>query len=187
MGILAMSRRYLKGLLLFFAVMLLSPAAAKAAGEGHRNHELKPFVVQKPEKPSAAPEFRLKDLEGRERSLSEFRGKAVLIHFWASWCEPCRQEFPALSRLSREYKGRGLVVLAIAGDSKERVKAFLNENPADFPVLIDQYGSAMRSYKVGVIPVSVLVGKDGRTAGVLAGPREYDSPAAFEFFDGLLR
>src|SRR3972149_3226537 len=183
MGVLkTMKKKCFKSFLLFLVASLLFPAAVMAAGEGHALHELKPFLVQQPKKPSAAPEFRLKDLEGRERSLSEFKGKLVLIHFWASWCEPCRLEFPALSRLSREYRDSGLVVLAIAGDSKERVKAFLKESPADFLVLLDQYGSAMRSYKVKVIPASVLIGRDGRTAGVLAGPREYDSPAAFEFF-----
>ncbi len=180
-----MNAKYLF-IFLSISLSLLSPAAATAAGEGHALHELKPFVVQPPKKPMPAPEFRLKDLDGRERSLSEFKGKALLIHFWASWCEPCRQEFPALSRLAREYRDRGLVVLGIAGDSNERVQAFLKESPAGFPVFIDQYGSAMRDYHVKVIPVSVLIGRDGRIAGILAGPREYDSPAALKFFENFL-
>lgn len=128
MGVLkTMKKKCFKSFLLFLVASLLFPAAVMAAGEGHALHELKPFIVQQPRKQAAAPEFRLKDLEGRERSLSEFKGKTVLIHFWASWCEPCRQEFPALSRLSREYRDRGLVVLGVAGDSKERVKAFQRE------------------------------------------------------------
>ncbi|MCL4873467.1 TlpA family protein disulfide reductase [bacterium] len=134
-----------------------------------------------------APDIRLKDLDGIERSLSDFRGKTVLLHFWASWCEPCRQEFPALSKLASDFRDKGLVVIGVAVDSRRRVMEFLEKSPAGFPVLIDQYGEAKKSYRVGVIPMSVIIGKSGRVEGVLAGPRDYGSPAAAEFFENSLK
>jgi peroxiredoxin len=161
--------------------------AAPCGHADERHHKLLPFIVQHPEESGPAPGFRLKDLDGIERSLLDFKGKTVLLHFWASWCEPCRKEFPALSMLASHFRDRGLVVLGVAVDSRQRVMGFLEGTPAGFPVLIDQYGEAKRSYRVGVIPMSVIIGKGGRVEGVLAGPREYGSTAAMEFFENSLK
>jgi len=158
------------------------------AGQARAGDEraLQPFSVQAAKERVRAPDFALKDLSGKVRSLAEFRGRVVLIHFWASWCIPCKQEFPALSSLASEFGPRGLVVLGVAGDSRERVEAFLEENRAGFLILIDQYGSAMRDYRVGVIPVSVIVGKDGIIKGTLAGPHDYGSEDARGYFEKTL-
>jgi len=162
---------------------LLLAAAPLAAGQGHA---LQPFSVQPAGQKAAAPEFSLKDLEGRERSLHEFRGSVLLVHFWASWCDPCKKEFPALSALATEFAPKGLVVLGVAEDSRSRVEKFLEENKADFPVLFDQYGSVMRDYRVSLIPVTVIIGRDGSIVGSLVGPREYGSEAAREYFEKIL-
>lgn len=169
-------------------ILLLVVSAPWAhADERHQKHILLPFIVQPSNESNTSPDFRLKDLDGIERSLSEFKGKTVLLHFWASWCEPCREEFPALSKLAADFRDKGLVVIGVAVDSRKRVMEFLEKSPAGFPVLIDQYGEAKKSYRVGVIPMSVIIGKSGRVEGVLAGPRDYGSPAAMEFFDTSLK
>ncbi|MBZ0221347.1 MAG: TlpA family protein disulfide reductase [Candidatus Methylomirabilis sp.] len=172
--------------ILALVFMIVAPNRADA-DERHRNHILLPFIVQPSSESGPAPDFRLRDLDDIERSLSEFKGKTVLLHFWASWCEPCREEFPALSKLASDFRDRGLVVLGVAIDSKKRVMEFLEKSPAGFPMLIDQYGEAKKSYRVGVIPMSVIIGKSGKIEGVLAGPRDYGSPAAAEFLEKNLR
>ncbi|CAG1002069.1 glutathione peroxidase [Methylophilaceae bacterium] len=166
-------------------ILLLLAAAPAAAGQEH--HSLQPFSVQPLKERGRAADFSLKDMEGRKRTLGEFRGKVLLVHFWASWCEPCKKEFPALSALASEFGPKGLVVLGVAEDSRERVEAFMKENRAGFPILFDQYGSVMRDYRVSLIPVSVIVGKDGFIEGTLLGPREYGSPEAHEYFEKILK
>lgn len=165
--------------------LLLLAAAHAAAGQGH--HQLQPFSVQPAIEAGQAADFALRDTDGRERRLAEFKGKVLLVHFWASWCEPCRTEFPALSRLAADLGSRGFAVIAIATDSRERVDSFLKENRASFPVLIDQYGSVMRKYKVSLIPVSVIVGIDGQVVGTLLGPRDYGSAEARGYFEKILK
>lgn len=170
----------------FSLILALFLAAAPAAArEGHQM--LAPFSVQPAKGGEKAPEFVLPDMDGRKRSLAEFRGRVLVVHFWASWCVPCRQEFPALSSIAAELGPRGLSVVGVAADSRERVEAFLRGSPAAFPVLIDQYGSVMRKYGVGLIPVSVIVGRDGRLIGTALGPKDYSGPEAREFFERLLK
>lgn len=165
---------------------MFSLACASAQAREGQWHAPQPFSVQVAKERVRAPDFAIRDLSGKVRSLEEFRGKVVLIHFWASWCDPCKQEFPALSSLASEFGPAGLVVLGVAEDSRERVEAFLEENRAGFPILIDQYGSVMRDYRAGVIPVSVIVGKDGRIIGTLVGPHDYASDQAREYFKKML-
>ena len=170
---------------LFISLLLFLPAAAPlAAGQ---EHALQPFSVQAVKEKGRAAGFSLRDMEGRKRTLEEFRGKVLLVHFWASWCDPCKKEFPALSQLASDFGPKGLVVLGIAEDSRERVEAFLKENRAGFPILLDQYGSVMRDYRVSLIPVTVIVGKDGLVEGTLLGPRDYGSAEAREYFEKILQ
>lgn len=162
--------------------LCLSMAEARGAASGG-------FVPL--ESPRRAPDFSLEDLNGRTRSLKDFRGRTVLLHFWASWCEPCREEFPALKGLWRSIAGEeksksnDLVILAVAEDSAERVAPFVSERGVEFPVLLDQYGGVMRDYGVSVIPVSVVIDGDGMIRAVLVGPRDYSSDEAREFFKGI--
>jgi cytochrome c biogenesis protein CcmG/thiol:disulfide interchange protein DsbE len=114
------------------------------------------------ERARQAPEVRLRDSEGRTVSLSDFRGKVVLVDFWASWCAPCRQSFPALAELGRLYGSRGLEVVAVNVDEQRRdADAFLAGQPAGLKVVFDQQGSAPRAFDVQAMPSSFLIGRDG--------------------------
>lgn len=145
------------------------------------------FNVKSPLKKTQAAVFELKDLSGKMRSVGEFKGKVILLHFWASWCEPCKLEFPAFQRLSERFKDRGFAVIAVSEDSLERTMGFIKEHQADFPVLIDQYGGVMRNYKMTLIPASVVIGKDGTVQGTLVGPQDYNSMEAVEYFEKLMK
>ena len=110
-----------------------------------------------------APEFTLKDLQGREVKLSQFRGKPVLLNFWASWCGPCREELPLIEATQQKHQGEDLVVLGVnAGDAPEIAQAFVSENHLTFPIVLDSTSDVARAYQVRGIPTSVFINSDGQ-------------------------
>src|SRR3990172_2077633 len=84
-----------------------------------------------------APDFTLLNLDGRKISLQDYRGKVIFLHFWATWCKPCIEEFPTIERIHKEYKNKGLAILAISIDKggREPVKSFVDKIGVSFPIL----------------------------------------------------
>jgi peroxiredoxin len=118
---------------------------------------------------SLAPDFTLPGLDGHRVSLSEWRGRPVLINFWATWCGPCELEMPTIQAAYEEHQADGLVVLAVAVDDTEgNVKRFFQKRDLTIRPLMDD-GSASRAYQVFGLPTSFLVQEDGRIAAVHAG------------------
>ena len=110
-----------------------------------------------------APTLRLLDLDGKEHALEAYRGKVVLINFWATWCEPCKDEMPSIERLRRSLEGRPFAVLAVnLAEPDSRVQRFLREVPLGFPVLMDRDTAAAKAWKARVLPATYIVGPDGR-------------------------
>jgi len=110
-----------------------------------------------------APALRLLDLDGKEHALEAYRGKVVLINFWATWCEPCKDEMPSIERLRRSLEGRPFAVLAVnLAEPDSRVQRFLREVPLGFPVLMDRDTAAAKAWKARVLPATYIVGPDGR-------------------------
>ncbi len=111
----------------------------------------------------AAPDFTLKSLNGGDISLSSYKGKVVLLNFWATWCTPCRDEMPPMNKLYLKYKNNGLVVLAVStDDSTMVVEKFLIKNHVDFPVLLDTGKTVAKTkYRINAQPTTFLIGKDG--------------------------
>jgi peroxiredoxin len=110
-----------------------------------------------------APDFALPDLAGTVRRLSDYRGRLVLVSFWAVWCVPCRRELAALAELRARVADAGIEVLAVnLGDSADRVAAFLQDYPApNLPVLLDRQRSAAAPWHVRGLPVAYLVDRAG--------------------------
>lgn len=110
-----------------------------------------------------APEFSLANRAGGQLSLSGLRGQVVMINFWASWCGPCRQEFPALDEMYRKYKPMGFTMVGINVES-ERADAerFLGVRPVSFPILFDPDNAVSGRYGVSAMPTTVLVDRQGR-------------------------
>jgi peroxiredoxin len=110
-----------------------------------------------------APALRLLDLDGKEHALEAYRGKVVLINFWATWCEPCKDEMPSIERLRRSLEGRPFAVLAVnLAEPDSRVQRFLREVPLGFPVLMDRDTAAAKAWKARLLPATYIVGPDGR-------------------------
>jgi cytochrome c biogenesis protein CcmG/thiol:disulfide interchange protein DsbE len=114
---------------------------------------------------TAAPDFTLKDLYGKQVSLSGFKGKVVLLEFWATWCPPCQASVPGIERLYKSYAGKGLVVLGVSLDEGgwDSVKGFAKESGITYPVLQGDE-DVTGKYMIRSIPALFLVDKDGMIA-----------------------
>lgn len=109
-----------------------------------------------------AIDFKLKDLEGNELSLSDLKGKNVLLNFWATWCPPCKSEMPEIEKLYQETKKGDLVIIAVEiGEPLSTVKPFINNNKYNFKVLLDSDQSVATKYGISAIPTSYFIDKDG--------------------------
>jgi peroxiredoxin len=135
-----------------------------------------------------AQDFTLKDVKGNVISLSSFRGKAVLLNFWASWCPYCRKERAELNHLYREYNARGLVIISISNDrAVSNVREYLKKIPADFTVLSDSDSTVSDSYGVRALPTNILIDRDGRLVNRFTGYRKWTDPASSGVLEELLR
>ncbi len=122
-----------------------------------------------------APDFTLPDMEGKQVSLSQFRGTVVLINFWATWCPPCRKEMPSLNRLLKQQGAKGIRILSIAADrSLARLERFVQDEPLDFPVLRDPDNIVAGSFKVYALPTTFLISRDGKVLEKFLGERNWD-------------
>jgi cytochrome c biogenesis protein CcmG/thiol:disulfide interchange protein DsbE len=118
----------------------------------------------------AAPDFALETLDGKMVTLSDLRGQAVLINFWATWCPPCRAEMPAIQHVYDRYRDQGFIVLAV--DSQEgdtQVRAFTDQMDLTFPVLMDRDGSVFAGYQVMALPSTFFVDRAGIIYEVTVG------------------
>jgi peroxiredoxin len=111
---------------------------------------------------AAAPDFTLQDMSGKKVRLADFRGKVVLLEFWATWCPPCREEIPTLERLHRQYGSKGLTILAVALDEGgwDGVKSFAAERKIGYTVLRGTEDVSAK-YMVRLIPAMFLIDKQG--------------------------
>ena len=110
---------------------------------------------------SPAPDFQLTALDGSSVSLSELRGKAVMINFWATWCGPCRVEMPLLQKFYDQNKEDWVVLAVNNAEPQEKVQAFIDELELSLPVLLDADGEVTKSYHVRGFPTTLFIDQDG--------------------------
>lgn len=135
-----------------------------------------------------APVFQLEDLNGKTVSLKEFRGKVIVLNFWATWCAPCRAEMPSLENLYRNLKDKGLVIIGVSVDSPEKtVQSFVKERGITFPILLDKRKEvSFDDYGVIGLPVTFLIDKKGIIVDKVFGERQWDSEEVKEKIKRLL-
>ncbi len=143
----------------------------------------------RPEVGHLAPDFTLPSLDGQTVRLSDLRGKAVLLNFWATWCAPCRLEMPTMDKAYQEYKSRGLEILAVSLDagSNSVVKNFMQELKLDFPVLLDPDMEVLRLYRQFSIPATFLIDKQGIVRHRELGYRDWTDPESRRLIEAILR
>lgn len=137
----------------------------------------------------AAPNFTLKDLEGRTVSLSDNRGKVVLVNIWATWCPPCVAETPSLNKLYKMMKDENFALLAVSIDEggKKDVEEFMKKKNLSFPVLLDPDGRVARLYGTTGVPESFIVRKDGTIDNKVVGGLDWTAPKVIEYFHKLMQ
>jgi len=131
------------------------------------------LAAQAPAPGVQAPDFRLAALMGDTVRLSSLRGRAVLLNFWATWCDPCRSEMPAIAAASAQYRDSGLAVLGVNLRDQERrraVERFVKEFDLPFPVLLDASGKVRRLYHLRAVPTTVFVDTGGVVRRIHPGP-----------------
>ncbi len=109
-----------------------------------------------------APALELADLDGATHRLADYRGSAVLLNFWATWCAPCREEMPSIERLRRSLDGRRFVVLAVnVGEGARVARDFTQKMPLGFTFLLDRDTHTTKAWGARVLPASFIVAPDG--------------------------
>ncbi len=142
------------------------------AADGQAQEELANTGLQKGD---MAPDFELETLGGEAVKLSDYRGKKVLINFWATWCPPCRAEMPDMEKF---YNDKDVEILAVnlteTEGSPDDVQPFVNEFGLTFPVLMDRTSDVSSTYRISPIPTSYFIDTKGRIASVSLGAMNYD-------------
>jgi thiol-disulfide isomerase/thioredoxin len=133
--------------------------------------ELKPWTG------GATPALALKDPTGKAHDLAAYRGKVVLVNFWATWCPPCRAELPSMQALHEQLAGKGFEVLTVnLMESEEKIIAFRESELIDLPVLMDRDGAAAKRWKVGMLPKSFVIDRQGAIRYQLLGEANWTGP-----------
>jgi len=125
-----------------------------------------------PETGKPAPDFTYPDAEGKNVSLSDLKGKVVVINFWATWCGPCRQEMPLIDALANndENEAMGIVLLSIdVGESRDAVSQYMETNGYSFYVILDGNNAISSKYNIRYIPTTFFIGRDGVIRSVKTG------------------
>jgi|SRR5579863_711504 len=125
---------------------------------------------------SEAPDFHLQTLNGREAALTEYRGRVVLINFWATWCIPCRAEMPQMETLYRDFRAKGLEILAVSIDlpGESSIGTFVERLKLSFPILLDEGLETDEAYEVRVVPTSLLIDRRGIVAHRFLGAKDWN-------------
>ena len=124
-----------------------------------------------------APSLELTAIDGRLHSLADYRGRVVLVNFWATWCAPCRAEMPSIERLRRSLAREPFAVLAVnVSEDESAVRAFADSVTMGFPLLLDRDGQVTRAWRARALPMTFIVGPEGRIRYQAIGARDWAEP-----------
>ena len=135
-----------------------------------------------------APNFELPGLDGKLVSLSDYRGKVVLVNIWATWCPPCIDEMPSMEKLYKELRGENFEILAISIDVQglKAVAPFMQAYKLSFPALIDTEGTIKSLYSTTGVPESFIIDKEGILIKKIIGPLDWAAPEILHFLRDLI-
>jgi thiol-disulfide isomerase/thioredoxin len=164
----------------FVVVALVAAGLGVYFGTQHTDSKA-PFA--RAARPKPLPELRFNDAEGRAHTLADFRGKVVLLNIWATWCDPCREEMPALDRLQAQLGGERFQVVAVSVDEQGQAiarKFYARIGIKALPLYIDPTAKAAFTVDAAGLPASLLIDRQGREIGRHLGAVKWDEPAVVE-------
>ncbi|MDO8445789.1 MAG: TlpA disulfide reductase family protein [Deltaproteobacteria bacterium] len=170
-----------KSLLCISLLLCLALSACKGKKEGEEKGP--------PEKGMASVDITVHDLEGKTISLSQLKGKVVVLNFWATWCPPCREEMPSMEALYQKYKeNKEFVMLLVSIDENiDTVREFMKTNNYSMPVYHDPNKEAGSAYGITGVPETFLIDKKGVISEKIIGPADWMKPDVIDFINGLLK
>jgi thiol-disulfide isomerase/thioredoxin len=183
------NKMYYKALILFSLLFCLwgttsSGMSSIPLGKDKTAEEGRLIQAEESASKVPAPDFTLEDLSGKRVMLSEYRGKLVFLHFWASWCPPCKKELSSIQRLYEESDRKKFVILAVnIREDKRAVEDFVQKKGFTFPVQLDSKSRVSRKFRVRSIPVTFIINQEGDVIGTISGSREWE----WDEFEPLLR
>lgn len=139
---------------------------------------------------TTAPDFTLQDAAGKSYTMSQLRGKVVVLNFWATWCPPCRAEMPSMDRLNKKMAGnKDFIMLAvnIEDSGPQKIAPFLEKHPHSFTVLYDTTAKVQNLYQVYRFPETFLIRKDGTIAERVLGAIEWDDQRVIDYIENMLK
>ena len=136
-----------------------------------------------------APDFTFPGLDGKMVSLSDYKGKVVLVNIWATWCPPCVDEMPSMEKLYQKFKGENFEILAVSIDEPglKAVAPFMKKSNLTFPALIDSEGTIKAVYGITGVPESFIIDQQGILIKKIVGPVDWAAPNVFQFFSELIQ
>jgi peroxiredoxin len=135
----------------------------------------------------AAPALELEDADGKLHRLSDYRGRVVLVNFWATWCEPCREEMPSMEALRARLQDRPFVILAVnVGEGARVTRAFAEKLRLNFPLLLDRDTNTTKSWGARILPASFVLGADGAIRYSYLGALDWSEPQVNATIERLL-
>lgn len=168
--------------ILFLAALL--PACSKEKSPA----KPEPAAAAKAVEGAPAPDFTVKDLDGKDVTLSSLKGNVVLVNFWATWCPPCKEEIPSMIRLNRAMAGKPFRMLALSIDEggKDAINEFF-KGSRDLPTYLDFEAKVSQSYGTTGVPETFIVDKAGVIRKKVVGGMDWSSPDVISYMDELLK
>ncbi|HLO24949.1 MAG TPA: TlpA disulfide reductase family protein, partial [Geobacteraceae bacterium] len=137
----------------------------------------------------AAPDFQLETLDGHKVQLSDYKGKVVLLNFWATWCPPCRQEIPSMMRLNQAMAGKPFQMVAVSEDAggKEAVEGYFKESGTALPALLDTDQAVAQRYGLTGVPETFVIDAKGVILKKVVGAMDWSDPNVIGFLNGAMK
>jgi cytochrome c biogenesis protein CcmG, thiol:disulfide interchange protein DsbE len=179
------------GVIVLFARPSYRQGEASVAGKSAKDFAMElsdpPAIASMPAVASLAGKDGNPAIAGKAAHLSDFKGKVVVLNFWATWCPPCVEEAPALNHLQQRIASRGGVILGVSiDDDPDKYEKFLKDFSVPFPTWRDPSAKVMHDYGTIMIPETYVIDRHGRIARKIIGPQRWDSPELTAYFDYLL-
>jgi thiol-disulfide isomerase/thioredoxin len=139
---------------------------------------------------SPAPEIAVQSLaDGSTAKLADFKGKVVMLNFWATWCPPCREEIPSMMKLNAAMAGKPFKMIAVSIDEggKPAIESFFKESGLSLPTYTDANGAASKTYGITGVPETFIIDKQGILVKKVVGGAAWNSPEVMAFLEGLMK